>query len=167
MDRPGHENATYFVGREVERTPMFGQRTLFVVGVRPAQEILGAALTEKCPHIFLGANHSFEPTNQWRDLLIELLEQDILVTLDFDQSHWLWVLESGAPKYNNFFPIVSVKLPYIQQAGYNAVIKLDDSDFEHSNPGVWCHEIRELQGRDKFTPWRHYKNDQVLGDNND
>ena len=167
MDRPGHENATYFVGIEIEQTPMFGQKTLFVVGVRPAQEILGAALNENCPHIFLGANHSFEPTNRWRDLIIELLEADVMITLDFDHSHWMWVLESGAMEYSNFHPVVSIKMPYIEQANYNTTIKLDDTDFEHSNPGVWCHELNDLKSRNRFTPWRRYKNDQVLGNNND
>jgi hypothetical protein len=40
MNRPEHENVNFFVGTEVERTPAFGKRTLFVVGWQPVLEIV-------------------------------------------------------------------------------------------------------------------------------
>jgi hypothetical protein len=39
MNRVGHENVDFFTGTEVERTPAFGRRTLFVVGVQPIADI--------------------------------------------------------------------------------------------------------------------------------
>ena len=39
MNRAGHEGVNFFTGIEVERTPAFGRRTLFVVGVQPIQNI--------------------------------------------------------------------------------------------------------------------------------
>jgi hypothetical protein len=36
MNRDGHNDVNFFVGTEVERTPAFGKRTLFVVGWQPA-----------------------------------------------------------------------------------------------------------------------------------
>ena len=39
MDRPGHEQVDFFVGEEVEHTPAFGKRTLFVVGIQNTAEI--------------------------------------------------------------------------------------------------------------------------------
>jgi hypothetical protein len=32
MKRDGHENVEYFIGGEVEQTPAYGKKTLFVVG---------------------------------------------------------------------------------------------------------------------------------------
>jgi hypothetical protein len=59
--------------------------------------------------------------------------------------------------------MISVKLPYIQQLGYNATIKLDDKDFAASNPGVWCHSLHSLTKREGvFTDWSKYTNDEVV-----
>jgi hypothetical protein len=53
-------------------------------------------------------------------------------------------------------------LPYLQQLGYNATIKIDDKDFQATNPGVWCHSVQSLIRRRVFTPWDHYTKDQPL-----
>ena len=34
MERLGHENVQWFIGTEVEHTPAFGKKTLFVVGIQ-------------------------------------------------------------------------------------------------------------------------------------
>ena len=39
MIREGHDNVLFFHGTEVEHTPAFGKRTLFVVGVQSTDEI--------------------------------------------------------------------------------------------------------------------------------
>ena len=57
------------------------------------------------------------------------------------------LLESALVEFDNFIPMISVKLPYIKQFGYNATIKLDDKDFAATNPGVWCHSVHDLQKR--------------------
>ena len=54
MDREGHEDVKFFIGTEVEKSPAYGQRTLFVVGYQPTNEILARALNNNCPHIYLG-----------------------------------------------------------------------------------------------------------------
>ena len=71
-------------------------------------------------------------------------------------------LDSPLVEYHNFIPMISVKLPYIQQLGYNATIKLDDKDFNASNPGVWCHSLHDLKNRNVFTDWSKYTKDQIL-----
>ena len=58
--------------------------------------------------------------------------------------------------------MISVKLPYINQLGYNATLKLDDRDFDATNPGVWCHSIHKLQDRSVFTDWSKYTKDQSV-----
>jgi len=162
MDRPGHETVEFFTGVEVEKTSAFGQHTLFVVGVHDTQVILAHAFNNACPHIYLGANHSFEPTDTWQDMIMSLVSEGVLVTLDVDVQYAAWVLETGATEHNNFIPMISVKLPYIQQLGYNAVVKIDDTDFDHSNPGVWCHSVHDLMDRSKYTDWSAYKQDKQL-----
>lgn len=170
MDRNGHtEETKFFVGTEVEHSPAHGQRTLFVVGLQPKQEILARALNNRCPHIYLGANQSFDPDLgdsekliQWDNLCIDLLRDGIWVTLDFDVKYAETILEGGMTEYDTFIPMISVKLPYINQLNYNATLKLDDKDFMASNPGVWCHSVHDLKDRTKFTDWTKYTQDEII-----
>ena len=65
-------------------------------------------------------------------------------------------------EYDTFIPMISVKMPYMGQLGYNAVVKLDDKDFKATNPGVWCHSLHDLQDRKVFTDWTKYTKDEVI-----
>ena len=172
MKRPytsGDANdAVMFHGTEVEQTPAFGKLTLFVVGVQPVDNI--AANLNGAEHIYFGANMSFPNPGindsaawkPWENMVQFFLNKGYWCTLDFDVSCTEGVTESGLCEYNNFIPMISVKLPYIQQLGYNATIKLDDKDFDATNPGVWCHSVHELQNRRNFTDWSKYTKDQII-----
>lgn len=168
MNREGHNDANFFVGTEVEHSPAHGQRTLFVVGLQSKEEILTQALNNKCPHIYLGANQSFNPTNDdwtaWDELIMSLLNDGIWVTLDFDSEYAKhpWFHDGGWCEHDNFIPMISVKLPYIRLFNYNATVKIDDTDFKNSNPGVWCHSLHSLQNRENFTDWSKYTSDEVI-----
>jgi hypothetical protein len=164
------ENITFFTGVEIERTPAYGMKTLFVVGIQKVEEILLYARENDCKHIYFGANQSF-PTLQtddadawrpWERMIDQCLETDLWCTLDFDVSAVQGVLECMFIGHRRFIPQISVKLPYLQQLGYNATIKLDDIDFEHSNPGVWCHRLHDLTSTDSFTSWDQYSKDIII-----
>jgi hypothetical protein len=43
------------------------------------------------------------------------------------------------------------------------MIKIDDRDFEATNPGVWCHSLHDLMDHSKLTVWKDYKNDKIKG----
>jgi hypothetical protein len=175
MDRPGHEQVDFFVGEEVEHTPAFGMRTLFVVGIQDTAEIHAKALAYKCDHIYFGANQSFPKLNvnntqwkTWENMISTLLRSGLggdhyyMCTLDIDVACAEGLLEGPLTEYNNFIPMISVKLPYIKQLGYNATLKLDDKDFRATNPGVWCHNLHDLQDRSVFTDWSKYTKDETL-----
>lgn len=169
-NRDGHDSLTkYFVGTEVEHTPMYGRRTLFVVGVQPVQEILVKAFNNGCAHIYLGANQSFDPQSdeelaKWFEMAQTLLSGDIWVTLDFDIKHCEQVAFSGITQYNKFIAMISAKVPYINKFNYNTVVKIDDKGFESTNNGVWCHRLHDLQPTAQFTHWEQYTSDAVLKD---
>jgi hypothetical protein len=168
MNREGHKDTKFFYGTEVEHTPAFGMPTLFVVGIQE-QEWIGYHLNGR-QHIYFGANQSFPniDTNdyvkwtQWENMILPFLQKGYLCTLDIDVGCVEGLLESSLTADHNFIPMISVKLPYIQQLGYNATLKLDDKDFAATNPGVWCHSIHELQNRDHFTDWSKYTKDETL-----
>lgn len=173
------DSVIFFVGDEVEHTPAHGTKTLFVVGLHTANDIFAKikstefAMTRKfdskvIQHVYFGANQSFPRAAnygewaEWQEMIEPLLKQGIWCTLDIDASQVERLLESGLTEYHTFIPMISVKLPYIQQLGYNATIKLDDKGFKATNPGVWCHSVHALQDRKMFTEWGKYTQDQII-----
>lgn len=170
MDRPGHYNTKLFVGTEVEHSPAYGQKTLFVVGVQDQDLIEAAAIAHKCTHIYFGANQSFPPVDtnssiwtQWENMIFPFLGRGYWCTLDLNVNQVEGLLECGLTEHYKFIPMISVKLPYLQQLGYNATIKLDDKDFAATNPGVWCHSLHSLTKREGvFTDWSNYTKDEVI-----
>lgn len=157
-----NEQVAYFVGTEVECTPQKGKKTLFVVGVQEADEIMQIAALQGCKHIYLGANMSYQPDEAYDSMVFPLLSEGYWVTLDFDIQHVEWVLESGYTEHNRFIPMVSAKVPYIEQLGYNACLKIDDKDFDATNPGVWVHKIHDLKKEERFTHWSKYTTDEII-----
>jgi hypothetical protein len=166
MNRDGHEAISFFVGTEVEHSPAYGEKTLFVVGIQDSSEVMLKAKNQGCTHIYFGANQSFNPksTNElenWELMVLALLKQDFWCTLDFDVKFAEDILECGFNEHRKFIPMISVKLPYLTQFNYNATIKLDDKDFEATNPGVWTHRLHDLLDSNKFTDWDQYKEDEI------
>ena len=170
MIRDGHNDVRFFIGTEVEHTPAFGKRTLFVVGIQDSSIILQEAKNNDCEHIYFGANQSFpalktNDADAWRDwevMVQDCLNDGWLCTLDLDVAQAEGLLESALVEYYTFIPMISVKLPYIRQFGYNATLKIDDTDFAATNPGVWCHSLHDLQKREVFTDWSKYTKDEVI-----
>jgi hypothetical protein len=170
MNRLGHETAKFFVGTEVEHSPAYGMKTLFVVGVQDPMEIIGAAQRNNCSHIYFGANQSFPNPNindavvwnQWETMIVTCLQSNAWCTLDIDVTAAEGLHESPLCEYNRFIPMISVKLPYTKLFNYNTTIKIDDKDFDATNPGVWCHSLHDLQKRSVFTDWSKYTQDEVI-----
>lgn len=166
-------NVEFFLGTEVEHTPAYGKKTLFVVGVHPNSTIenwLSKVTLKDVEHIYFGANMSFpnpkindsETWSKWETMIQQCLDQGYWCTLDVDISSAEGLCEGGLVEHANFIPMISAKLPYINLLGYNATLKLDDKDFKASNPGVWCHSIHDLMDRNKFTNWAAYTKDEVV-----
>jgi hypothetical protein len=164
------DDVTFFVGTEIEHTPAYGMRTLFVVGVHDIEKLVTLAKEKQCGHIYFGANQSFktqgvddvEGWSPWERMIKGCLEKNFWCTLDFDVKETEGLLESPLIEYRRFIPQISVKLPYIKQLGYNATLKIDDKDFAATNPGVWCHNLQDLLGRDRFTDWDQYGKDEII-----
>ena len=164
------ETITFFTGIEIEKTPAYGKQTLFVVGVHDYHSILEIAGENYCEHIYFGANQSFpkldkdnaEGWRPWEEMIKGCLDAGYWCTLDFDVAQAEGLLESCLVDDRRFIPQISVKLPYLTQLGYNATIKIDDKDFDATNPGVWCHRLRDLTTIETFTDWDQYGKDKIL-----
>ena len=159
------EDVIYFIGKEVEHTPAYGMKTLFVNGVQPVEDI--ALNLQGCEHIFFGANHSFNPQSYkehkaWENMILFFLEKEYLCSLDIPINQVEEFHESGYCEYNNFIPQIRVPIPYVKLWNYNTMLKIDDKDFKATNPGVWSHSLHTLMDRSKFTDWNQYKQDKAL-----
>jgi hypothetical protein len=159
------DDVIFFIGTEVEHTPAFGKRTLFVTGVQSVDSI--ALNLQGCQHIFFGANHSYNPLTYeehkaWESMIMFFLEKDYLCSLDIPINQVEEFNEGGLCECNNFIPQIRVPIPYIKLWNYNTMLKIDDKDFKATNPGVWSHSLHTLMDRSKFTDWSQYKNDEIV-----
>jgi hypothetical protein len=165
-------SVTYFTGVEIEHTSAYNKRTLFVVGAQSAENVICVARKQNVDHIRLGAKQSFmlselpygteQEQSTWDNLVFALLKENFWVTLDIDIKYITFVEESGYAEYRRFIPMISAKLPYINQLGYNACLKIDDTDSNASNPGVWVHRIHTLMDPKVFTEWDQYTSDNII-----
>ena len=167
LDTNERQDVVYFIGTEVERTAMYGEKTLFVVGIQPWEDIQKRADEHSIRHLYFGTSQSFNPKNWddfelWVNMIEPLLKLGYWCTLDFGVEHASNVLECGFDEYDNYISMISVKLPYIKQFNYNATLKLDDTTWGKSNPGVWCHSVHDLMDRSVYTDWREYVGDTVI-----
>jgi hypothetical protein len=173
MNREGHEAVSFFYGTEVEKTPAYGKPTLFVVGVQSVDDILKSMScgahwpSGPIEHIFFGANHSFDPQNnldwqRWEGMIGSFLSRGYLCSLDIPITAAANFNETGLCEFNNFIPQIRVSVPYTKLWNYNTMLKIDDVDFDATNPGVWTHSLHSLISRDTFTSWDEYSKDQIV-----
>ena len=164
------KDITYFIGTEIEKTPAYGLKTLFVVGLQSIENVK-EHLHADISHIFFGANHSFDPASQshdadyyreWDSMIMYFLEKGYKCSLDIPLNAAEDFLESTCVEFNNFIPQIRVAIPYIEQWNYNTMLKIDDKGFNKSNPGIWTHSLHDLMDRKKFTDWKDYGLDKVL-----
>jgi hypothetical protein len=176
MNRQGHEGVDFFIGPEVEHTPAYSKRTLFVVGKPKLDQIERMAREYKTPHVFMGANHSFEldqlngdgkwdENSYWNQTITSLLDHGFWVTLDYpahQHNSVLKMLNPGIWLCRTFVPLLGVRIPKVQNSSVNLTIKIDDIDFAATNPGVWCLHHHEITDSNRFTDWTEYSTDEVL-----
>jgi hypothetical protein len=159
------DNVIFFTGIEIEHTPAFGKKTLFVTGIQSYASI--SENLQGCEHIFFGANHSYNPTtyqewHDWEEMIEFFLQKDYLCSLDIPLSAVEEFNDGGLNSYNNFIPQIRVPIPYVKLWNYNTMLKIDDKDFNATNPGVWSHSLHTLMDRKNFTDWSQYKNDTII-----
>lgn len=174
MNRDGHKDANFFIGGEVEKTPAYAKKTLFVIGRQNLDEIFKLAKENKVSHVFMGANHSYKATydakdTYWNDTITALLDKGYWVTLDYPaQQHGnlLNLLSKGVWQSRLFVPLLSIRIPHVQTSNPNLTIKIDDINFKFTNPGVWCLHHHEATDSNRFTDWSEYDSDVVIGNIN-
>lgn len=174
MNRSGHETADFFFGREVEHTPAYDTNTLFVIGYQQQEKIQSLLddqnacmdTSRHVHHIFFGANDSYHPKTAdeicaWENVILTFLDRGYWCSLDIPLEYVEEFHEGGLCERDRFIPIIKVPVPYIRLWNYNTCVKIDDHDFNATNPGVWVHPLHDLMSRTRFTDWSKYEKDEV------
>ena len=172
LDTQKRKQVTYFTGTEIENTCMKGSQTLFVVGVRPVEEIEMLAKNNNANHIYFGTSQSFNPEtddemHQWTVMMRDLLDRDFYVTLDFGIEYIEKVTDTGLMKFERFIPMVSAKIPNIYKLNKNTTLKIDDVTWGHSNTGVWSKNLKDITEHMHYTDWSEYVGDTVIDVDNE
>ena len=173
LDTQKRKQVTYFTGTEIENTCMKGSQTLFVVGVRPVEEIEMLAKNNNANHIYFGTSQSFNPEtdeemHQWTVMMRDLLDRDFYVTLDFGIEYIEKVTATGLMRYEKFVPMISAKIPNIYKLNKNTTLKIDDITWGLTNSGVWSKNLKEITNDMHYTDWEEYVGDTVIDvDNNE
>lgn len=167
LDTQKRQEVIYFVGTEIEDTCLRGERTLFVVGIRPVEEIIEIAKQHNVKCLYFGTSQSFNPTSledytPWEKMMQSLLEQDFWVSLDFGIEHVQIVTNSTVNKFKKFVPMISAKIPNYEKLNQNATLKIDDVTWGHSNSGVWCRNLKDLTQVMHYTDWSEYVGDTII-----
>lgn len=163
------DNVQFFFGKEIEHTPAYGMDTLFVTGVHPVDVIEAnlAVTTYETRHIFFGANHSYNPIEytehrEWESMIMHFLIKGYWCSLDIPLNQVEEFNDCGLNDYNQFIPQIRVPIAYTKLWNYNTMLKIDDTGFNKTNPGVWTHSLHKLMDRSCFTSWDQYNNDTIL-----
>jgi len=162
------DNITDFIGKEVERTPCYGMKTYFVVGVPKLSpvELINKMLKHDIEQVYFGANHSFKNwKDKWTDPMVdyikECLNAKFHVTIDVDPVTVPEQIKQflSKPKFSITYAIV---IPNIDKLKGTVNIKLDDEDFEATNSGVWSTTIEAIKVPNNYTGWDAYKQDEPV-----
>ena len=158
-------DVNFFVGTEVENTQAKGLHTLFVTGLQPTNTILDFALKNEVQHIYLGANHSFTPNTGWNyNTVKKCINAGYTVSLNYPINYHLNVKTELKELYTNkdFIPQISFRFEDVDNENPNLNLKIDDVDFEATNDGVWCFDLKDVCNDDNKTFWSQYKDDKIL-----
>jgi len=132
-------------------------KTLFIVGVHPSSTVREWAIRKDISTISFGYKHSFCTLGvddaagwiKWENMILPLLQEGWHCSLELDVKDVEGLHENGFCEFNNFTPIISVKIPYISLLNYNTTVKIDE--LGQTNPGIWVHRLHSLMDPSSFT----------------
>ena len=157
-----------FSGIEVEHTPAFGKQTLFLArNDLDFDQIEALAKDVKAEAIYFGANRTFmHNIVNTPNLIKRLMDKGYWCTIDYQHSVHADVKERFSQIWNEekFIPFCSIIFPDSENDN-NLCIKVDDVDFNKTNPGVWTMTMDNFKQSAGFTSWEHYKQDEPLEEN--
>jgi len=157
-----------FSGLEIEHTPAHGLQTLFLArNDLTLEQIRELAKMVNAKAIYYGANRSFMHNHGLQlAQMMKLMDTGYYVTIDYPYSLHTEVKERFKSVWKNekFIPFCSIIFPNSEDDD-QLCIKVDDVDFNKTNPGVWTMSMNHFKQTSGFTSWKEYKQDQPIQEN--
>jgi len=157
-----------FSGLEVEHTPALGKQTLFLArNDLTFDDIKELAQSVNAEAIYYGANRSYMHNHGLQLAQMKrLIDDGYYVTVDYDYSIHKQVKEKFKMLWQNekFIPFCSIIFPNSEDDD-QLCIKVDDVDFNKTNPGVWTMSMDHFKQTSGFTSWKEYKQDEPIQEN--
>ena len=159
------DNVKVFSGLEVEHTPAFGKQTLFLAtNELTFEQIHNMAESVNAEAIYYGANRTFMVNHGTQIAqMIKFLDMDYYVTIDYQYSIHSEVKKRFKQVWNRekFIPFCSI---IFEDTGNdnNLCFKIDDVDFDKTNPGVWTMSMNKFKQTSGYTKWNEYKQDKPM-----
>ena len=162
------KDVTVFSGIEVEHTPAYGLQTLFLArNDLTFDQIQELAVMSNAEAIYYGANKSYMH-NQFMQVpqIIKFLEHGYYVTVDYPYELHQLVSQKYALtwKHKKFIPFCSIIMPDSEE-DTSLYFKIDDTDFNKTNPGVWTMGMKDFKSKAGYTIWDDYKKDEPIEEN--
>ena len=159
------EDVGLFSGKEVEHTPAYGLQTLFIANNGLTfEELHQYAVDADAKAVYYGANRKYMHNHGMQlSQMIKFLEKGFFVTVDYPYSLHEQVKEKFSMIWNHekFIPFCSIIFPKSLEDN-KLCIKIDDVDFNKTNPGVWTMSMNEFKEKSGFTSWQEYKQDEPI-----
>lgn len=161
-------SVSVFIGKEVESSAAFGLSTLFLVpGELTSEEMIEEILAHahEVDHVYLNANH-VDVIETGFDIIevMRCVESSSIPYMTLEVFSWSSELINLLDEFPKLLFNISIQIPYIETYSKRIALKIDDTDFENSNIGVWTSTVSSLLDMDpmKFTPWTAYTQDKII-----
>ena len=150
------KNVTVFSGIEVEHTPAYGKQTLFLArNDLTFDQIQECAVMANAEAIYYGANRSYMHGHYMQvPQIMKFLEHGYYVTVDYPFELHQMVSQKFALvwKHERFIPFCSIIMPDSEE-DTSLCFKIDDIEFNKTNPGVWTMSMKDFKDKAGFTKW--------------
>lgn len=160
-----YKDVVYYVGIESEHTKAFGSKTFYVIGVRNPVQVITKANENKCKHIRIGAQGTFQKNKRLLELISACMTEGFMLTAEVGIENYGWAMENiprDTLNDNKFIMVVSVPLPNLTGIHPNLIIKVDDPDMSSSNQGTWTYPATELMDSNRFTRWDDHDSEVIV-----
>ena len=143
------DNATFFIGKEIEHTKFYGMDTLFVVGIHQLSKICKLANENNIGHIYLGANHSIFDVLQAEDLL----DAGYYVTIDSEE-------DVAVPMHHENYQLIVRFLMDERFITDNTHLKFYSDDLNRK--GIYVIPSTILEEKEHYTDNSEYGDDIII-----
>ena len=162
------KDVTIFSGIEIEHTPAYGKQTLFLArNDLTFDQIQELAVLSNAEAIYYGANRSYVHGHYMQvPQIMKFLEHGYYVTVDYPFELHQMVGQKFALiwKHEKFIPFCSIIMPDSEEDS-SLCFKIDDIDFNKTNPGVWTMNMKDFKDKAGFTKWDEYIKDEPIEEN--